>query len=211
MSSTSAYAIVPSSGSGPGILVLHSWFGLTGGVKGLCDALADAGFVAVAPDLFDGKIAEDAAEGEKLLLDADPNLLVAGVKATADALRRMPATPDGRIGVLGMSMGASLGLWLSEREPDLVAAVVAFYGSQEIDFTRSQSAYQFHLADLDTIVDHDELALMEASMRLSELEVDVHRYPDVGHWFLEPGSPGYAPDEAEAAWARAVSFFDDHL
>lgn len=211
MSSTPAYAIVPKSGNGAGILVLHSWYGLTGGVKGLCNSLADAGFVAVAPDLFDGETADDPESGQQLLLDADPNLMVLGVQSTADIVRRMPATADGPIGILGMSMGASLGLWLSEREPELVGAVVSFYGTQEIDFTQSRSAYQFHLGSDDDVIDRDELALMEASMHLSEMPVEAHMYEGAGHWFVEPGAPGYDPDASEIAWARAVSFFDDHL
>lgn len=203
--STSAYADAPKSGSGPGVLVLHSWFGLTDEVRDLCNALADEGFTALAPDLF-GEVATDRDHGEQLLAEVDPNQLVLGVQSCADALRRMPATPDGPIMVIGYSMGASLGLWLSEREPDTVSAVSAYYGTQSIDFTETQSRYQFHLAEDDPMIDTDELALMEASLGLADRPIEIHRYPAVEHFFAERGTPAHDPTAAGEAWTRTLEF-----
>lgn len=203
--STSAYADAPKSGTGPGVLVLHSWFGLNDDVKDLCNRLADEGFTALAPDLL-GEVATDAGHGEQLLVEADPNELVLGVQSCADALRRMPATPDEPIMVIGFSMGASLGLWLSEREPESVSAVVAYYGTQSIDFTRTRSRYLLHLAADDPMIDTDELALMEASLGLADRPIEVHRYPGVEHFFAEPGTPGHDAPAADDAWARTIEF-----
>ncbi len=203
--STAAYADAPTSGSGPGVLVLHSWFGLTDGVKDLCNRLADEGFTALAPDLF-GEVATDSAHGEALLAAVDPNELVLGVQSCADALRRMPATPDGPIMVIGYSMGASLGLWLSEREPDTVSAVAAYYGTQSIDFTQTRSRYLFHLADDDPMIDTDELALMEASLGLADRPIEIHRYDGVEHFFAEPGTPSHDEGAADEAWRRTLEF-----
>lgn len=187
------------------MLVLHSWWGLTESIKDRCNQLADAGFCAVAPDLFDGEVAADDADGERLLAEADANRLVIGVQSTADALRRMPATIDAPILVVGFSMGASLGLWFSERHPDDVGAVVGFYGTQAIDFMASRAAYQLHVPERDERLDDDELVLMEASMGLSGLTVEVHSY-DAGHHFAEPGTPGYDEAAAELAWSRTIDF-----
>lgn len=207
--STSAYADVPPGGSGPGVLVLHSWWGLTDALKDRCNQLADAGFTALAPDLF-GQVATDVEHGERLLAEADANQLALGVRSCADALRRMPATPDDRIMVIGFSMGASLGLWLSERQPELVSAVVGFYGTQGIDFTETDAAYQFHMAEDDQMLDPDELALMEASLHLAERPVEIFTYGDVGHWFAEPDTDGYDETAAEVAWERTLAFLREH-
>ena len=208
--STAAYADAPTSGTGPGVLVLHSWWGLTETIKDRCNQLADAGFTAVAPDLFDGEVARDDAHGEKLLADADANRLVLGVQSTADALSRMPATAGSRIMVVGFSMGASLGLWFSERFPEQVSAVVGFYGSQGIDFHRTQAAYQLHMAEGDPMLDPDELALMEASFGLAGRPVDIHTYAGVGHHFAEEGTPGYDAVAADLAWQRTIEFLRAH-
>lgn len=203
--STSAYADAPTSGEGPGVLVLHSWWGLTPAIKQTCNELADAGFTALAPDLF-GELARDAEHGEQLLAEADVDQLVMGVLSCADALGNMPATPEGRIMVIGFSMGASLGLWLSEREPERVSAVVGYYGTQSIDFTETESAYQFHMAGDDPMVDEEELVLMQASIGLAGRPIELHTYDDVGHWFAEPDTPGYDPEAAAEAWARTLEF-----
>lgn len=204
--STAAYANAPTSGSGRGVLVLHSWFGLTDAVKERCNQLADAGFCALAPDLFDGENTDDPEEGRQLLQEVDPNQLVIGVKSCAEALRQMPATDDEPIMIVGFSMGASLGLWLSEREPDTVEAVVGLYGTQGIDFTETRARYQFHMTVDDPMIDADELALMEASLGLAGRPVEVHSYEGVDHFFAEEGTPGYDADAADLAWERTLEF-----
>jgi len=208
--STSAYADAPRAGTGPGVLVLHSWWGLTDAIKDRVNQLADAGFTAVAPDLFDGELARDDAHGQQLLADADANRLVLGVQSTADALGRMPAASGGRIMVVGFSMGASLGLWLSERFPEQVSAVVGFYGTQGIDFQRTESAYQLHMAEGDPMLDPDELALMEASFGLAGRAVEIHTYEGVSHHFAESGTPGFDRRAADLAWDRTIGFLRAH-
>ena len=204
--STAAYADAPKSGSGPGVLVLHSWWGLTDAIKDRCNQLADLGFCALAPDMFDGALASDVDHGRALLREADANHLALSVKSCADALRHMPASDDGPIMVVGFSMGASLGLWLSEREPDGVDAVVGHYGTQGIDFTATRSRYQLHMTIDDPLIDADELALMEASLRLADRPVEIHTYEGVGHNFAEPDAPGYDARAAEQAWGRTIEF-----
>ncbi|MGH2944642.1 MAG: dienelactone hydrolase family protein [Solirubrobacteraceae bacterium] len=78
------YVIVPDEGSGPGILVLHAWWGLTPFFKGLCDRLADNGFVALAPDLYGGKTTSDPEAAKALLGDA-----VRQTRETLDELRAL--------------------------------------------------------------------------------------------------------------------------
>jgi carboxymethylenebutenolidase len=208
--STSAYADAPKSGTGPGVLVLHSWWGLTETIKDRCNQLADAGFTVVAPDLFDGKVARDDAHGEQLLAEADANRLVLGIQSTADVLQRMPAFEGGRIMIVGFSMGASLGLWYSERFPEQVSAVVGFYGTQGIDFQQTAASYQLHMADDDAMLDPDELALMEASFGLAGRPVELHTYEGVAHHFAEEGTPNFDRAAADLAWQRTLEFLRQH-
>ncbi|MGI8756913.1 MAG: dienelactone hydrolase family protein, partial [Acidimicrobiales bacterium] len=147
-SAGSGYVVAPSSGSGPGVLVLHAWWGLTPFFHSVADRLADAGFVALAPDLHgDGRTAENPDDAEALLASTDTNRTASLVVSSLSALRSMPATPEGRIGVIGFSMGASWALWAATRFPDDVAAVTCFYGSQDIDFAPARAAFQGHFAE----------------------------------------------------------------
>src|SRR3954452_4079267 len=108
----SAYVVAPDSGHGPGVLVLHAWWGLTPFFKAVCDRLADEGFVALAPDLHgDGRTADTPDDAEALLASTDPDRTANLVAAPASPLRGMPATPDAPVGIVGFSMGASWAMW----------------------------------------------------------------------------------------------------
>ncbi|MCU1357604.1 MAG: dienelactone hydrolase [Acidimicrobiales bacterium] len=207
------YVVAPELGSGPGVLVLHSWWGLTPFFRSVADRLADAGFVALAPDLHGGgRTADTPDEAEALLAATDTNRTANMVVASLSALRSMPATPDGRIGIVGFSMGASWALWAATRFPDDVAAVSAFYGSQDIDFAPAQAAFQGHFAEHDEFVSEDERAYLEAQLRLAKHPVEFHDYPGTGHWFMESDRPAaHVAEAADAAWERTIEFLHRHL
>ncbi|MET0729128.1 MAG: dienelactone hydrolase family protein [Acidimicrobiales bacterium] len=205
------YLALPEGESGPGILVLHAWWGLTPFFKQLCDRLAAEGYVALAPDLFEGAVAATVDEAEALLGEADADQLAHLTRSSLRTLRSMPMTPDGPVGVLGFSMGASMGLWLSAREADDVAATAVFYGAQDIDFSAARSAYLGHFAETDPYVEDDAVALLEAELHLDDLDVTFHRYPGTGHWFFEDDRPQHDVDAAALAWTRTLEFFRQHL
>jgi carboxymethylenebutenolidase len=208
----SGYLVLPEGhASGAGVLVLHSWWGLTPFFKQVCDRLADQGFVALAPDLFDGRTTDDEAEAKTMLAEADMDATVHLVRSSLFTLRSLPATPDGPVGVLGFSMGASWALWLASRVPDLVGAAVVFYGSQSVDMAPAQAAFLGHFAETDELVDDDELTLLEAELRLLDKQVSFHRYPGTRHWFFESDQPAYDDDAATLAWDRTVAFLHQQL
>lgn len=205
------YLAVPESGRGPGILVLHAWWGLTPFFTHLCDRLAAEGFVALAPDLLAGAVATTIDDAEAQLAAVDADELAHVTRSSLWTLREMPITPDGPLGVLGFSMGASMALWLSARVPDDVVATAVFYGSQDIDFAGSRSAYLGHYAETDPYVDEDSLTLLEADLHLLDLDTTFHRYPGTRHWFFEQDRPEYDEQAAALAWERTLTFFRRHL
>ena len=162
----SAYLVSPDDGPGPGVLVLHSWWGLTPGVKAVCDRLADEGFTALAPDLSSGVQAETAAEAELELGESDPNVTAALLLSSVVALRAQTSDPDGPVAVLGFSMGASWGLWLATRQPDSVRALVIYYGHPDVDPVDLAAPVLGHFAEEDHLVSDDQVIEMHASMLL---------------------------------------------
>jgi carboxymethylenebutenolidase len=210
-SAGSGYVTVPDSGTGPGVLVLHAWWGLTPFFRRLCDRLAEAGFVALAPDLFAGRTADTPDEAEAMLAEADMDSTAHLVRSSLFALHTMPATPDAPVGTLGFSMGASWALWLAGRIPDLVGATVVFYGTQKIDMAPATSAFLGHFAETDPYVDDDELTLLEADLHVLDKDVEFHHYPGTGHWFFESDRPAYDEAAATLAWDRTLAFLRDRL
>ncbi|HJR26316.1 MAG TPA: dienelactone hydrolase family protein [Acidimicrobiales bacterium] len=205
------YLALPEGGAGPGVLLLHSWWGLKPFFRDVADRLAAEGFVVLVPDLFAGEHPESVADAEALLNRADANELAHLTRSSLQTLRSLPATPAGPVGVVGFSMGASLGLWLSARVPDQVVATTAFYGGQDIDFAGASSAYLGHYAEDDPYVDDDGLVLLEADLHLLGLDTTFHRYPGTSHWFFEADRPEHDPEAAALAWDRTVEFLHHHL
>lgn len=209
-----AYVVAPRSGSGagPGVLVLHAWWGLTPFFRGVADRLADSGFVALAPDLFGGETADTPDEARELLAGADVTAMVHLVQSSVSVLQDLPITPEGPVGIVGFSMGASLALRQAAVDPSSVAAVGAFYGTTDVDFAPVQAAVQAHFAEYDEFEDEDSLVEMEAHMRLVGLDPEVHRYPGTSHWFMESDREvAYSPAAAEQAWERTLAFLHRHL
>ena len=209
-SAGTAYLVTPDAGPGPGVLVLHSWWGLTVGVKDLCNQLADAGFSALAPDLAGGSTPETAAEAEVELGRTDPNETAALLLSSVAALRSQTTDPAGPVSVVGYSMGASWALWLATRQPDSIERVVAYYGTQSIDFMALKAPVVGHFAADDAIVSADEVVEMEAHLRLLDKSVEFHHYEGAQHWFAEDDHPeagrSHDPAAAALAWSRTLEF-----
>jgi carboxymethylenebutenolidase len=210
-SAGTGYLALPDAGAGRGVLLLHGWWGLTPFFKGVADRLAEAGFVVVAPDLFEGATADTPAEAQRLLAEADPNALAHLVRSGLHHLRSLPVTAAGPCGVVGFAMGASMAVWLSAREPDGVAATVAFYGTQDIDLSGATCAYLGHFAEQDEHISEDDLVFFEASLHLEGHQPDIHRYPGTRQWFFETDRPEHDPEAAAVAWERTVGFLRRHL
>ena len=207
-----AYVAVPAGGSGPGVLVLHAWWGLTPFFTELCDRLAREGFVALAPDMNNGQMAETVAEAEALMKARENDHTQAMAEAGLAQLRSHPAVQAGALGVMGFSMGAAWAIHLSTKQPEGLAAVVLFYGAWPVDFAASQAAYLGHFADPDDWEPIEGVREMEANMRAAGREVTVHLYPGAGHWFFESNKPdAYVPEAAEQAWARTLAFLRRYL
>ncbi len=199
-----AYFVQGDGGPGPGVLLLHSIWGLTTSVKGLADELADHGFTVLAPDINFGELPETEQEGIAHLQEASPDRLASLVLTSASLVAERSSGDT--IGIVGFGMGGSLGLWASVRLSSVVRAAVSFYGAQQIDFAGSKSAYVIHLAEEDEYIDDDEAAFMEATMGLESLSVEVMSYPGTRHGFCEPDGETFDPEAFELAWGRTVDF-----
>jgi len=204
-----AYFVQNDTGPGPGVLILHSFWGLTSSVKNLADGLADRGYTTLAPDINFGELPESEQDALDHLGDASPDRLASLVVSSAKLLHEK--STDGPIGIVGFGMGGSLSLWASVRLSDLVAAAVSFYGTQQIDFVDSKSSYLIHLAEEDEFIDQDEVAFMEATMGLEMLPVEIARYPGTQHGFCEPDGDSFDPEAFELAWTATLAFLATHL
>lgn len=200
---------LPPSGNGPGVLVLHAWWGLNDTIKAFCNRLAGSGFVAFAPDLYHGRVADTIAGAEALMQAHNENQEQAGAEIVAATrfLDRHAAAPGAGLAVIGFSLGAAYALDLAAAEPEHVHSVVLFYGVGDAGFGNSRAAYLGHFADNDDYEPPENVDWLEESLENAGRPVTFHRYEGVGHWFFEPDRPdAYDREAANLAWDRTLAF-----
>jgi carboxymethylenebutenolidase len=206
------YLAEPKAGNGAGVLVLHAWWGLTDGFKGVCDRLAEEGFTALAPDLYHGASGVTIAEATALSRALDEKRANREIKAAFKALLGQPGVTKRGAGVMGFSMGAWFAGWIARNMPKAVQAVVLFYGTAGGKYDVAQAAFQGHFAASDPYEDPKDAAAMAAHLREVGREVSFFTYPGTGHWFFEPDRPeAYNEEAARLAWRRTVEFLKKQL
>ncbi len=192
-----------------GVVVLHAWWGRNGDVLAFADRLRAAGFEVEAPDMFAGQVTDDVEEAERLAGAADEAGADAAVLGAIDALAAR--LPDGAaIGVVGFSFGAAYALWCGAKRP--VAATVVYYGTMlGPSLAASAAPVLGHFAADDPFEPAEGVVALEAALREAGRAVDIHRYPDTGHWFAEPSRTAFRPEAAELAFERTVAFLRSTL
>lgn len=211
------YLAVPAAGQGSGVLVLHAWWGLTETFTDVCDRLAEAGFVAFAPDMFGGQTAQTIEQAGELVDSADGEAVEAVVKRAVDFLRGHTAVRGSKVGLIGFSFGAAWGLLLATTfKPADFGAVVLFYGNhpglERDDYAQAEAAFLGHFAENDPYEDGDDVRHSLAEIHKAGREAAYHFYPDTGHWFFEPNRPdAYRPEAAQLAWTRTLTFLQEKL
>jgi carboxymethylenebutenolidase len=208
-----AYLATPAGGAGRGVLVLHAWWGLTPVFTDVCDRLAAAGYVALAPSLYPGEATAATIAEAEALRDTFDEAAVAPpvVRSAAEQLRGLPGVTGEPIGAIGFSMGAYWALDLSQVRPDDVAAVVVCYGTDDADYHAARAAYLGHFAEHDAYEPLEAVRAMEANIRKAGREVTFHVYPGTHHWFVEPNRPEYDVAAADLAWERTLAFLQSHI
>lgn len=213
------YLATPDSGTGPGVLVLHAWWGLTEPFRQTCDRLAEAGFVALAPDLYRGKTTASVEEAEALAgaLNQEEERVQGDLRGAVEFLRHNsapnPADEHGKFGVIGFSLGGAYALDMSVSMADEIAAVVIFYATYTgLDYRRAQAAYLYHFAENDPFEPAESVAEMEKDLKEAGKQATFYTYPGTTHWFFEANRPdAYDPAAAAQAWQRTIDFLNAKL
>lgn len=205
--SVNAYLAAPENG-GPGILVLHAWWGLKPFFKELCDRLAEQGYTALAPDLRDGQIATTIDEAKELMQNSDEQII--GDIAMAARNYLFPLTKN-KLGVIGFSMGAAWALVTAMNDPEKIAATVLFYGAYSVDFSKVKSKFLGHFCEVDEWEPIEGVREMEANMKAAGVDATIHIYPKVAHWFVEEDRPEYDSPTASLAWEYTFDFLKQNL
>jgi len=205
--SVNAYLVAPVNG-GPGILVLHAWWGLKPFFKQVCDQLAERGYTVLAPDLYQGDIAKTIDEAKAFHEKHENEFMGDIVKAAKNYL--VSLQPGKPIGAMGFSMGAAWSMIVAAKEPD-VSTVVLFYGAYAPDLSQMKAKVLGHFAEVDEWEPLDGIKTFEKDLQTAGVDVTLHIYPKVAHWFVESDRPEYDSSAAALAWDRTFEFLKKNL
>jgi carboxymethylenebutenolidase len=210
------YLATPSSGSGPGVIVIQEWWGLTDHIAGIADRLAAEGFVALAPDLFGGTVAHDADEAMKLLVELPVDRAARDLSGAVDYLRAQDSVTSEKVGAIGFCMGGGFVLLLAAQQGDKIGAAVPFYGvgpGVPSTYTGVRAAVQGHYGEKDGMYPVDDAKALEKQIRdEAGVPVEFFYYP-AGHAFHNDENlmGTYDEENAKLAWSRAVAFLKANL
>jgi carboxymethylenebutenolidase len=210
------YLALPESGTGPGVIVIQEWWGLTDHIVDITDRLAKAGFVALAPDLFGGKTTHDSDEAGALMMALPVEQATKDLAGAVDYLLGHEAVTSTKLGAVGFCMGGGFVLLLAAQEGDKIGAAVPFYGvgpAVPQQFAGITAAVQGHYGISDDFYPVDEAKKQENQIaEESGADVEFFYYP-AGHAFHndENALGTYDEDSAKLAWERTVSFLRARL
>ena len=197
-----------ADGKGPGILLLHAWWGLKPFFKQTCDRIAEQGFTVLAPDLRDGQIANSIDEAKALMEKSESDFIGQTVFTAKEHLQTLA---KGKIGVIGFSMGAAWSLVLATSVPEQIAALVMFYGNEGVDYGKVTAKVMGHYSDNDEWEPNEFVDNTFAEFKKAGVDATLHIYPGVAHWFVEEDRPEYDSAAAQLAWKRTFEFLKKNL
>ena len=170
------YLALPSSGSGPGVVVLQEWWGLNDQIQEVCDRFASEGFVALAPDIYRGESTAEPDEAAKMMMALNIEQAAKDMAGAIDFLRAHPAVTSNGLGVVGYCMGGGLALWLA------TAAVSAILiGIEMVARTR-----RMHSGLADEMIHAATEQFIPAGVAGALLTVVLFRFAPQSLWML-PG------------------------
>ena len=215
----SGYLVTPASGSGPGVLVIQEWWGLDAGIKTMADRLGEAGFVALAPDLYHGELAahDEMDKAAHLMQSLPSDRAGRDMSGAVDFLAAHAAVTSRGVGVVGFCMGGMLSFIIAANRPDAVKAVVPFYGfpqgASEPDWSRLSASISGHMAEHDDFFPPAAAHALEARLRGMGKDVTLTVHPGTGHAFMGPHNALGTFNAVVAAqvWPQAVSFLKTAL
>ena len=201
-----------SPGKAPALVLIQEYWGINDHIRSLADRLAREGFLVVAPDLYHGKLAKDAAEAGALMTGLDTLAAVKEIGATADFLKAH-ARGNGKVGVIGFCMGGALALAAACHLEGL-SAVVPFYGlppAEKVDYARVSAPILMHVATNDAWVTVEKAQAVKKLVDAAGKSMTLETY-EAGHAFVNDTRPeAYDEKSAKLAWQRSVDFLKKHL
>ncbi len=194
----------------PGIVVIQEWWGLNDQICGVADRFARAGFNALAPDLYQGRVTQEPDEARHMMTGLDfPGATHQDIRGAVRHLQ----TLSGKVGVMGFCMGGALSIAAAVHVPE-AAAAVCFYGIPPKAFAdpaEIRLPFQAHFANNDHSFTKEAVDALEQAMHAAGATPEIFRYDADHAFFNERRADVYDAKCASLAWERMITFLAKNL
>ena len=211
---TTGYLAQPQGGGkAPGVIVIQEWWGLVPQIERVCDRLADAGFAALAPDLFHGETAKAPDQAGKLMMAMNIGQTEQDLRGAVKYLLGQPFVSGRKVGTVGFCMGGALSLFAASKNPE-VGACVVFYGGHpnvQPDLLNLQAPVLGLYGGKDGFVTPDAVHQLDAELTRLGKRHEFHTYANADHAFANEEGPNYNAAATKDAWERTVKFLRSEL
>jgi carboxymethylenebutenolidase len=207
------YLATPASGKGPGVIVLQEWWGLMPHIKDICDRFANAGYVALAPDLYHGESTKSPDQAGKLMMALQIDQAEKDMRGAASYLLELDSTTGDKVGTVGFCMGGVLSLYTATKNPQ-VGACVIYYGihpNVHPDLPNLQAPVLGFYAEKDAYVTPEHAKELEKQLKDLGKSVEFHIYTGVDHAFFNNEREVYDEAAAKDSWERMLKFYKQNL
>ena len=192
------------------VVIIQEWWGLNDNIKSVADRYASEGFVAVAPDLYRGRIAANPEEAGEMMGALDIEDGLDSIKNSMDTVRAKFGFSH--FGITGFCMGGTYAL-RAACDLEGISAAAPYYGDipSEAKLRKLTVPVVFVSGILDGWITPERVAELESIADIYDLDVDSLKY-DADHAFANKSRPEvYNHEAAEDAWAKVIGFFRDRL
>ncbi len=192
------------------ILLVHEWWGLNDQIKAVAAEFAHQGYLALAVDLYDGKVATKADDARSYSRGTNPKEATDTLTAWAGWLRNHEKG-TGKIGTVGWCFGGGWSLNVSMAVP--VDATVVYYGrvnKKADELANLKGPVLGHFGTKDKFINEKMVSGFEKEMKKADKAFTTHWY-EADHAFANPTGNRYDAGDAKLAWERTVAFFEKYL
>lgn len=207
---TSAYVVNPEKGGQRAVVIIHEWWGLNEHIKDIAGRYANEGFVAIAPDLYRGRIAADSSEASTMMNELQIEDGIDTIKNAMDAA--MLSLDVSHFGITGFCMGGTYAL-RAACELEGISAAAPFYGDIPPDdiLQKLHAPTIFISGTKDAWINPEKVAGLDDAAERFSLPVHTVKY-DADHAFFNNTRPEvFDETAAKDAWALVIGFFKDKL
>jgi len=198
----------------PALIVIHEWWGLNDWVKEQASKLADQGYVALAIDLYRGKVATTPDLAHEIMRGVPEDRASRDLRAAFDFLASQPNVKKDRIGSIGWCMGGGYSLDTALLEPTLAAAVINYghLATDPAELKKINAPILGLFGGQDRGIAVEDVKKFGLAVDQLGKKIEIKIYPDAGHAFENPNNKqGYRADDAADAWKRTVDFLAANL